>query len=363
MEWKQPYFLWNDRQSFERGEGKNIRITPQGITLREKEASGTYYTRICDSRRPEMEWDYLLLKGQVPYADAVHIAVFSSDDPEALTDEELESPIAVCKQAELTFRENQLLYGVKGRYIRLRIDLEQRDDKMPILQRIQLYFPRQSWTQFLPELYQNRDQQFLERFLRIFQTMYEDMDRKIREAPMLYYADTAPAKSLVWLSQWLSIENPFLWKEKQLRYLIQHGAELSGLRGTKEYLKRMLFLYTGSNPYIVEYWQWAYEDMDSRRRTILEQLYGKDSFCITVIFEHQVLSGQEQMEELERLLELCTPAHIEVQLVILQSRIFLDQHSYLGINSSLDAWSVPVLNGQNFLPFVVGKEEERHYEG
>lgn len=362
MEWKQPYFLWNNRQTFERGYGRNIEIGSQGITLKQTEEPGIYYTRICDSRRAETEWDRLLLKGQVPYPEAMHISVYACEDLDALVDQEQEK-IEICKQAELTYKENQLLHNVRGRYFWLRIQMEQTGGRIPSLQRIQVYFPRQSWTFYLPELYQNQNNQFLERFLGIFQSMYEEMDQRIRSIPGLYYAETAPTESLVWLSQWLSIENPYLWKEQQLRYLINHGTELAGLRGTAEYLRRMLLLYTGSNPHIVEYWQWAYEDMDSSRRTMLEHLYGKDSFSVTVIFEDQVLSDQEQLEELERLLDQCSPAYMEVRLVVLQSRIFLGQHAYLGMNSRLDAWSVPVLNGQNFLPFVVGKEEDKRYEG
>lgn len=362
MEWKQPYFLWNNRQTFERGHGKNIKIESCGITLKQAEEPGIYYTRICDSRSAETEWDRLLLKGQVPYPESVHISIYACEDLDAWAEKEQEE-MEVCKQAELIYGENQLLQNVKGRYVWFRIQMEQAGGNIPSLQRIQVFFPRQSWTFYLPELYQNQNNQFLERFLGIFQSMYDEMDQRIHSIPGLYYAETAPAESLVWLSKWLSIENPYLWKENQLRHLIRHGTELAGLRGTKEYLKRMLFLYTGSTPHIVEYWQWAYEEMNSSRRTMLEGLYGKDSFSVTVIFEDQVLSNQEQLEELERLLELSSPAHMEVRLVVLQSRIFLGQHSYLGINSRLDAWSVPILNGQNFLPFVVGKEEEKHYEG
>ena len=48
---------------------------------------------------------------------------------------------------------------------------------------------------------------------------------------------------------------------------------------------------------------------------------------------------------------------------ILQPYIFLSRNSYLGINSRLGVMGAVVLNGQNFLPFLVLKEKESQDEG
>lgn len=380
MEWRQQYFLWNNRQNFQRGWGRNVQISEEGIALGRDGNPGIYYTRICDSRQQSMQWDRILLEGQVPYPQDMHITIYTCEEPyiffrkqrydlqeliknDEISIEQKEFIMEDCKRKEFFYQRNQLLRGITGRYLWIRFEQEGMGKVNPCIWRIQVWFPQRSWSAFLPELYQKQGTSFLDCFLGIFQTMYEDMNRKIEEIPGLYCAGNAPSEWLVWLSQWLSVEEPYLWSEEQLRYLIRHAMELSGLRGTTEYMRRILWLYTGSAPYIVEYWQWAYEKMDSRRKNMLEELYGRDSFCAVVIIPEKALPKREDLAVLERLARHCSPAHMDVRIEILQTHIFLDKHSYLGINSYLEGWSETLLDGQKFLPFVVLKEKGKQYEG
>ncbi|MDE7298712.1 MAG: hypothetical protein K2N94_07765 [Lachnospiraceae bacterium] len=372
MKRRQKYFLWNSRQSFERGQGRNIRITKGGLVPGKGGCAGIYYTGLCDSGRALTEWDRLALEGEIPRPERVRICIYTSEEPFLLVrgrrfeldrllgdtsmpaaqkDELLES----CKRQELFWWSSQRLRGVTGRYLWLRVQMEGAEEELCI-RRMQIFFPRAAWTAFLPELYRGQEDSFLERFLGIFQWMYEEMDRKIEKLPGLYCADSSPAELLVWLSEWTGIEEPQLWGEAQLRYLIRHGAQLAGLRGTREYMRRLLWLYTGVSPYIVEYWQWAYEEPDGRRRNLLERLYGSDSFCAAVIFPGRVLKNRDCLPVLERLVQCSSPAYMEVKIEILQPRIFLDRHSYLGINSYLESWGGAALDGQSYLPCTVWKE-------
>lgn len=380
MEWQQPYFIWNNKSAFERGQGDKIQISSQGITLAEAGEPGVYYTRICDSRREGMQWDRLLLQGDIRHPQQLHITVYSCETDvivvgnkrydlyeimrdSSFTIEEKDRLFQSYKCLELDYMEYQLLHRVTGRFLWMRFQFYPMGGEIPQIYRIQVYFPKMSWTEYLPELYRKGGDSFLERYLEIFQTMYQEMNDSIQTLPELYAAGHLSSEWLVWLSQWLSIEDPYLWKEEQLRYLIQHGIELAMLRGTSEYMKRMIWLYTGRKPYIVEYWQWAYMERDSRNRKRMERLYGSDSFCVTVILEGQAVTDRRRMGGLKRLISHCSPAHIETRLEVLQPYIFLDQHSYLGINSCLGEWGDAVLDGQSFLPFVVLKNKEKQYEG
>lgn len=380
MEWKQPYFLWNNRETFARGQAVNLQISEEGLALSEGKETGSYFTRICDSRQADMEWDRLRIEGEIPYPKAIQISIYacnensviirkhSYDLQELLCDpafdmEEKERLLEQYKCRELFYEKEQPLQGVRGRYFWIRLRFHSSGTKSPQVHRIQVWFPKKSWCDFLPELYQMQENSFLERFLGIVQSMYEDMNRRIEEIPGLYYAETAPSELLVWLSQWLTLPEPYLWKEEQLRYLIRRGSELANLRGTAAYLREILWLYTGTEPYIIEYWQWAYEKMNRKRRNAMEQLYGSDSFCVTLVFPQQAVQNQASLAILERLVEQCSPAHLDIRIEILQPYIFLGRHSYLEINSYLKDWSAPVLDGQQFLPFVVLKEKEKQYEG
>lgn len=376
MEWKQPYFLWNNREAFARGQGSGIQISEEGLALEKGQDTGSYYTRVCDSRQASMEWDRLRILGEIPYPEALRISIYTCDKTyirvkncqydirELLQDTSISMKqkdrlLECCRQTELFYEKNKLLEGIVGRYLWLRLEMNQSGIQSPRIHEIQIWFPRKSWTSFLPEMYQKQEDFFLERFLGIVQSMYEDMNRKIEDIPGLYYADSTPSDLLVWLSQWLSIPDPYLWKEEQLRYLIRHGSSLAQLRGTTVYLKEILRLYTGRAPYMIEYWQWAYEEMDSRRRNAMERLYGSDSFCVTLLFSGEEVQDSVSLAVIERLVEHCSPAHLNIRIEILQSGIFLGRHSYLGINSYLKDWGIAKLDGQQFLPFVVLKKKEK----
>ena len=73
MEWKQPYFLWNNKETFERGQGSSIQISEKGLVLEEGKNRGSYYTRICDSRQSSMEWDRIPNLGDIPYPEDLQI--------------------------------------------------------------------------------------------------------------------------------------------------------------------------------------------------------------------------------------------------------------------------------------------------
>lgn len=376
MEWKQPYFLWNNKETFERGQGSNIQISENGLVLEEGKNAGSYYTRVCDSRQSSMEWDRIRILGDIPYPEDLQISIYTSDKDyilvknasynlrellknTSISTEQKDRLLEECRRKDLAYENNQLLQGINGRYFWMRLRIRRSGIQSPRIREMQVWFPRNSWISFLPELYQKQEDSFLKRFLGIVQSMYEDMNRKIEDIPGLYDAENTPSDLLVWLSQWLSIPDPYLWKEEQLRYLVRNGSALARLRGTVVYLREILQLYTGRTPYIVEYWQWAYEELDSRRRNAMERLYGSDSFCVTLVLSGEGLQDSVSLAVVERLVEHCSPAHLDIRIEILQPCIFLGRHSYLGINSVLKDWSAARLDGQQFLPFVVLKKKEK----
>lgn len=376
MEWKQPYFLWNNKETFERGQGSNIQISENGLVLEEGKNAGSYYTRVCDSRQPSMEWDRIRILGDIPYPEDLQISIYTSDKDyilvknasynlrellrnTSISTEQKDRLLEECRRKDLAYENNQLLQGITGRYFWMRLRIRRSGIQSPRIREMQVWFPRNSWISFLPELYQKQEDSFLKRFLGIVQSMYEDMNRKIEDIPGLYDAENTPSDLLVWLSQWLSIPDPYLWKEEQLRYLVRNGSALARLRGTVVYLREILQLYTRRTPYIVEYWQWAYEELDSRRRNAMERLYGSDSFCVTLVLSGEGLQDSVSLAVVERLVEHCSPAHLDIRIEMLQPCIFLGRHSYLGINSVLKDWSAARLDGQQFLPFVVLKKKEK----
>lgn len=256
-----------------------------------------------------------------------------------------------------------LLHEVEGEYLWFRIRLISQGEAYPKITRIKIIFPKNTWLSYLPEVYQEDETgaSFVERYLGMFQSMYQDMSDKIYRIPEYMDPDAAHGPFLQWLGTWRSIEDSYIWKEDQLRYLIAHGVELYRKRGTVDYLKEMVQLYTGKPPYIVEYHQLEPYMGDHDYAERLMELYGKNSYIFTVIVDMDSHNINREYKILTRIIEQAKPAHIESNIIVLEPFIFLDKHSYLGINSVLGSYGAFVLDGQASIPFtaLTAREDER----
>ena len=109
---------------------------------------------------------------------------------------------------------------------------------------------RSSYLKFLPAIYSNDD--FLGRFLLIFETILSPLDRTIDNLHYYFDAGVAPAEVLPWLASWLGLVLDERWPEAQRRALIRAAVELYKWRGTRRGLADFIQLYTGHTPEIVE---------------------------------------------------------------------------------------------------------------
>lgn len=213
----------------------------------------------------------MTVEGHLDGVSTVEVTVFASESSTLMADgtavpiDELihddkisegqkDSRMEPFKRAVFYYPKDVLLHRIQGRYLWLKISFSAQRGLSPSISRIQVYFPKDTWMKYLPEVYE-RDREsasFLERYLNIFQTVYEDMTKRIEDAPALFEPWTAARAPLLWMAQWLSVENLNLWNETQLRYLTANAVRLYQYRGTVRYLKEILKLYTGREPYIIE---------------------------------------------------------------------------------------------------------------
>lgn len=109
---------------------------------------------------------------------------------------------------------------------------------------------RSSWLQYLPSIYS--DDEFLGRFLLIFESLLAPVIWTIDNLDMYFSPETAPAEWLRWIGSWFDILIvPDLPEERQREILRQIGW-LFMRRGTKAGLERLLELYFGVMPEIIE---------------------------------------------------------------------------------------------------------------
>ncbi len=229
------------------------------------------------------------------------------------------------------------------------------------------------WISYLPEIYDtyplslkgSREEQkdgdsFLRRYLGVFQQVYEEMTQRIDDMPHMLYPEHTGRDFLEWLAQWCGIENPEIWLDSQLRYLLLNQSRLSGIRGTRKYMEEMVRLYTGVVPYIVEYYQTAAYRTDIKKNRLLSRLYGSTPYEITVILKKQVIRSHQKMAVLHKIVEASAPAGIICRLIVLQPCIYLDKYSYIGVNSRLAGYGQIRLDDRGLFPYrsVMGEGEE-----
>ncbi len=359
MKQRKKYFIIHKQEDFLKGRMEGLAIAAGTLRLAEGADQGTYRSCVFDSGEAQTVWNRMQVMGNFGIGTRAVLSVYAADtrivtageafpagDVEALLKDASVSPetldrlFAPCLQAEFSSPEDVLLHRVRGRYLWFRLELEGRPGRRPAVQGIKIGFPKDTWLKYLPELYQEDadSASFLERYLGIFQSMYEDLSDRIGEMPLHLNPRTAELEYLEWLAEWLAVENRELWNESQLRYLVSNAASLYRIRGTVRYLKELFRLYTGREPFVTE------EDPEHGPGgvTVLLDTSGvRDSM------------GNTRSRAIRKLAEMTVPAGASCRIVELRPGILLGQNTYLGINSVLGGRQSARLDGVNAIPFTV----------
>lgn len=348
------YFLINKKEDFLRGEAGGIAFGEDGITLAKGCDAGMYRTRTFDGGQRGLQWHRLLMQGSFAQG-SVSVTCYASEKKE-----DIFSPST--KKAVYQNAVDVLLDGVTGRYLGLELTFARQNGESVTVSRIKICFPRHTWLSYLPEIYGEDGQSasFLARYLGIFQSLYEDITHKIERIPQRFSPYTGDPAALRELAGWLGIEYPDFWNGDQLRYLVKHAGRLASIRGTAAYLKELIRLATGKQAYIVEYCQIEpfFDGGDTEER--LKRLYASGPYEFTILLDRHDESGTGDLYLVGRIAEMGKPAWLECRITALAPYIFLDRHSYLGINSVLGRYRTLYLDGKCAVPFsvIAGEDEE-----
>ncbi|MTI85725.1 MAG: hypothetical protein FH756_17980 [Firmicutes bacterium] len=330
---------------------------------------GIYLSGAIDCRLEQACWHKILLEAQIPENTQVKIAYFASDKKSFLMNgrnQDLDEYIrdrSISFQEKLHFLESfwhqsilnpedALFHGARGRFLWFKIELVGSDEGTPVLKTLRLYYPRISYLRYLPAVYQDdkKSSEFLERFLSLFETFFSNMDEKIDNAAGYFDADSVSGKYLKWLASWLAVSVDDSWNEEQVRRLIKRSPELYKKRGTREGIAEIIEVFTGEKPFIVEYFQYKELLKVPELQNLLSRLYSVDPYCFCVFVKADCVPTERQRLTLQKLLQDEKPAFTMAKLVILQSWIYLDMHSYLGINTYLSEHSVLRLDQESYIP-------------
>lgn len=111
-------------------------------------------------------------------------------------------------------------------------------------------YERSSYLQYLPPCYHEDD--FLGRFLLIFETILDPLERTIDQLERVFDPRLAPEPLLPWLAFWVDLVLNEKWPLDRRRALVGAAAELYRWRGTRHGLSEYIRMYTGVEPMIVE---------------------------------------------------------------------------------------------------------------
>ena len=149
----------------------------------------------------------------------------------------------------------------------------------------------------------------------------------------------------------MAIDNVFQWKEQKLREFIKQSFSIYKLKGTKEGLEKVIELYLGQKPMIVETYEIINTYSKSEYQERYQNLYGDNIYSFFVFVEEKFVPTKEVLAGLNVIIEHYKPAYTIGKVVVLKSFMVLGQHVYLGINSCTLKDSMLRLDGNTMLPF------------
>ncbi|KRF07226.1 hypothetical protein ASG89_17955 [Paenibacillus sp. Soil766] len=329
-----------------------------------------YFSADLDTTETETTWHKIRLEADIPEETQVRFSYYASDESEGMVDGDYVNLTNYFTDPDISVKEklratrdlwsepilnpkDALLMHAKGRYLWFKIELVGSEQKSPFIRKLRVYYPRTSLIAYLPPMYQQDEEHspFLERFLAMFSTFFDDMEDTIDRISGHFDPDAVSGPYLEWLGGWLAITEHEAWGEKKLRELIKRAPELYKLRGTREGLMNMLHIYTGAEPFILEYFQFKQMQETSELRQLFTQLYGDNPYTFCVLLRPESVRTDEQRLVIEHIIEDQKPAYTDGKLIVLQPWMYADMHTYLGINTYLSEPTLLTLDQRSSMPY------------
>lgn len=305
--------------------------------------------KLYDEQIEGVKLDIYIMASDVNYADDKGRFVLVDDvlqDQEVEPQEKLHLLQALGAKVYRNERD-LLLHRFEGRYLFVALQVYSVEEANYSLFQLEIEYPKQSFIEYLPQVYQTRDD-FFERYLGIFQSLYLDLEKCIDRIPYYLDIDLVDDQFIDYLGSWVGIDNSDeLFTKKQLRKIIRQAVKMNGDKGTRHALEEILNLYIGSPPRMIEYFEWQNKTgEDGRNKKVYKRLYGEDFSWFVVIIEKDKLNYNLSKEKIRCLIERYKPINTHYHLVILDKCDRSDMHCYLGKNSYLTVPQVAQLNGK-----------------
>ena len=145
-----------------------------------------------------------------------------------------------------------LLTGTKASHLFLGALFTSDRTATPLLTQIRVDFDTESFTRYLPAIYRQPGSDFLERFVRLLQGLFEDIETEVDTLDRYFDPLAAPADALPWLATWLAVDLDQGEPESRIRQSIAGAFHRYRWRGTVEGLRLALLEDAGVHAVISE---------------------------------------------------------------------------------------------------------------
>jgi phage tail-like protein len=230
---------------------------PMGSPLYER--AGTWTSTRLDSEIYRCQWHRLVIDiAHLPPGSRIEVLAFTSGDTHydhevvVLPDEDWQRALVVDGRMQADAlasgaqQANCLVQSREGQHFWLRVRLMGDGYDTPEVSAMRIYYPRDSYVKYLPAVFVQDEESrwFLERFLSITQTEWDDLERRIRNSAAYFDPRAVPAgDAMRYLAGWIGLPLEGMWTDEQNRRLLTAMPALLKQRGTLGGLQRFLRVY------------------------------------------------------------------------------------------------------------------------
>ncbi len=365
------YFVFNKEKDYQRGFRDNIVVDQKKISINNIELkSGVFFSYLIDSGENDAPWYRFLMNADIPANTIVKITFYSSNSIYFIHEDNLCSVESIIynefiaseeKSRILSYFDNEtfinpsdaLLTKIKGRYLWFSVFFHTEQTHSPVVEKIKIFIRSKTWIEYLPETFQTSESEFTQRYLAIFQNLYDSMTEQIKKSSSGFEIGAADREMLNWIASWTGVKNTDLWNDDQLRYILKNVVRVHKSTGTAQLISEMITLYTGTIPIIKENCDVYRQLSDSRLKKLYTDLYTDSMYTFTVLIRSEDLKSHDDYNSVIKIIEQYKPVHMNANVVLLKPYIMLDKYSYLGVNSTLGQCARAALDSKTEVSFAI----------
>jgi len=319
-------------------------------------SNSLFFTSSLDSHEEKTIWHLLTARCIIPQNTKLIFKIFASDVDEAVVflggkqerikideflknEKDFSTKLQIFDQLDITVLENPSnvpLFNLEGRYLWLCIEGINYSSKDLIkIKEIKVEFPKISFVEYLPELYQNLpNDSFMLRFISIFQSIYLEVEEIIDNIPSNFEPFCANKEFISWICDWFSIEET-MWSDNELKFFICDAIKIFKKKGTRQSVFNIINKYIKCDPIIIEKFSISDNKFYKKEKKIVDKLFGDNNFVFTIILHESYIENEIKYAGILKLIRSIVPISAICNLVTLTNNIFLDNHCYVGVNSCI----------------------------